>query len=1498
MMKRSLLLLLVAICFSSLRSNAQELTTFSPDSTKFLEELIGVFQKTGDNEAKDAREILARFTDDWNKGLLSQDQRLEVRQTCTKLLERKLKVVPYFTNYLSTTSMMVRRNLDKKNLKAFNKGVGFYLQAKGTNLLSNYLRRSCELLESASLYAISSNSWKCREATYSFSFDTIPTVIFSSVNLVCRLSRDSINIYQTKGRFYPAIDRWRGNGGAVYWDQAGLSHEDAYAELAQYTLLLNKTNYTADSVNFHYRKFFRRPLQGKFSDKIMVDVPVERASYPQFASYLPNLIIENMFKGIDYEGGFSIEGSRVIGTGIKNTVATISVKRDGRPQMVLRSKDFIIRPDRIVSQHASVALYFEADSIYHPGLQIKYSDPNREVALMRGEEGLSQSPYFDSYHKVNIYTEAIYWAIDSDVMSMEMIRGLNKTSEAVFESMDYYSEYRLNKLQGIDEVNPANIVLNYVRKYKTREFYVYELSEFMHKPDDQVRAQLIKLANYGLIVFDINNDRVYVKDRLDALINARSGRRDYDVIQINSKVTDKTNAVLNLKNFDLLIRGVPQVALSDSQQLYIYPRNNEIVMKKNRDFEFAGSVHAGYFDFYAHKSSFEYDKFRINLPQIDSISFAVNSIEHDARDRPKLVRVKNVIANLSGDLLIDEPGNKSGLKPYSIYPVFNSKTESYVYYDSKNVQNGAYNRENFNYVIDPFTIDSLNSFVTDGLQFAGKFNSGGILPEIRQPLKVMDDYSLGFVKPLSEEGIAAYGGKATFYSNVKLSNRGLQGMGTLKYLSSTSRADDFLFLPKSLTANPTTYDLAAVEGSNQIPQADVKNSAMRLLPESDIMTVSSKTPEKIHLYNNEAELNGSITLTPKTLKGKGIMNFEDARATSSLYALYKNSFTSDTTEFVLFTPDHKNTAISVHAFNLLIDFSQRTGKFRNTGTSSKMEFPFNKYICYVDEFEWLMDRKQLVITNHIPGEEERIRNMSMDDLLALKVKGSEYISTDPAQDSLRFIALSAVYDIGENLLQAEDARIIRVADAAIYPHEGKITIQPDGFMQELKSANITANVTTKYHRIYDAVVKISSRNKYTAKGLYDYKPIAGSPEIIRLDLIAVDPARQTYAHANLSDSAAFMLSPFFDFEGDVTLVAAKEYLNFDGAFRIKDECEKKQKEWVRFACDLNPANIRIRLPENIRNRKNERLEVSVLYSTINNKIYPAFFQKTETFSDPALVSSGGVLSYDMTSSQYQVADSAGLTNKTGTTSTMSLKGEKCILKGEGIVNLSNDLGQVKLFANGLVQHFIIPDSTAARVMTAIDFFFSEDVLKQFTGDLASNNLKATNLNDPIYKSGLTAIVGQQQAARLVSEVSTFGVYKKFPEELDRTIVLSDLNLSWNSDLRSFISSGPIGISNIRKEPVNKYVTGYVEIGKRRNGDILNVYLELTPTVWYFFSYSNSVMQAISSNKTFNDALVATKEADRKLKVETGKTGYQFIVSTNEKRATFLRKMRAAKEGAE
>jgi len=67
------------------------------------------------------------------------------------------------------------------------------------------------------------------------------------------------------------------------------------------------------------------------------------------------------------------------------------------------------------------------------------------------------------------------------------------------------------------------------------------------------------------------------------------------------------------------------------------------------------------------------------------------------------------------------------------------------------------------------------------MKFEGYLASGGILPPISDPLKVMDDYSLGFSTMTPEEGLPLYEGKATFYDTIVMDNAGLHGAGKIGY---------------------------------------------------------------------------------------------------------------------------------------------------------------------------------------------------------------------------------------------------------------------------------------------------------------------------------------------------------------------------------------------------------------------------------------------------------------------------------------------------------------------------------------------------------------------------------------------------------------------------------------------------------------------------------------------------------------------------------------------
>ena len=181
-------------------------------------------------------------------------------------------------------------------------------------------------------------------------------------------------------------------------------------------------------------------------------------------------------------------------------------------------------------------------------------------------------------------------------------------------------------------------------------------------------------------------------------INAASGLGDYDVIAFNSIITpgeyntsDKylVNAALNIKTKDLNILGIHDIQLSEARDVYLYPNDGLLVVKKNRDFIFNGQIYAGRgrLNLFGKNFFFHYDEFKVDLNEIDSVqlSVPVMPIKKDMYGNELLTKVKTVIEAVTGDLRIDDPTNKSGLRKDSFpeFPIFSSFEDSYAYYDRK-----------------------------------------------------------------------------------------------------------------------------------------------------------------------------------------------------------------------------------------------------------------------------------------------------------------------------------------------------------------------------------------------------------------------------------------------------------------------------------------------------------------------------------------------------------------------------------------------------------------------------------------------------------------------------------------------------------------------------------------------------------------------------------------------------------------------------------------------
>ena len=129
--------------------------------------------------------------------------------------------------------------------------------------------------------------------------------------------------------------------------------------------------------------------------------------------------------------------------------------------------------------------------------------------------------------------------------------------------------------------------------------------------------------------------RLQSRKKPRTILDSYAKRKDYDVINIFSETKAPTdNAILNLADLKITVNGVTGVSLSDSQKVAIYPYNRQLVIGRNRRFQFDGVVEAGLFTIYGHNFSFSYDTFNLRLRKIDSIKIAVETDKMDVYGNP------------------------------------------------------------------------------------------------------------------------------------------------------------------------------------------------------------------------------------------------------------------------------------------------------------------------------------------------------------------------------------------------------------------------------------------------------------------------------------------------------------------------------------------------------------------------------------------------------------------------------------------------------------------------------------------------------------------------------------------------------------------------------------------------------------------------------------------------------------------------------------------------
>lgn len=1522
-MARRITLFLSILFLFTYSLTAQRLERFSEDHAEFIRQLEEYMTSSKREVLEDAYK---EFADVFSSGQFTEEEVQQILKTGNAMLEQRMTAGPYFQNYLRALTKV--KNI-KDPVRIFQEW-HTVLDQTLANIENRRLRPFDDLLEfstqfferRALRYSDSGGtSWFAYTDDFNFKFENgQPIVAFESLDLMAQRRVDSIFIYQTSGVYEPVERTWRGNGGRVTWERHGLP-PGVFAELGAYEFEAIKSLYTVEDAKMHYPVYFgNRVVNGTFSDKLVSGSDAVGGSFPRFES-TERMEVSNIGEGVAFEGYFRLHGTTVYGFGNQKQPATINIQ-DANSTASFRgaSELFTIRrEDRIAGSGVEGVLYFGNDSIYHPSVDVRFEIKEREMTLSRGEGAADQNPFFSSLHSINLYANSMTAYLNGDSIAIGRSKlPYQRKEDVIFESLNYFTEQDYRQLQSIATVNPIAILkVMYDNNGGVKKLPAADVARRLNPKFgvENIKSLLYDMVSRGFINYYPEDEIVEVKDKVFLYADAYRELVDYDVLRIRS-VTDSTNAVMNLTNNSIDVRGVDQVEFSAKQRVAMKPEGDHLLMQGNRNIDFDGLLFAGLTMLEGKDFHFKYEPFQVDLDSVRFFDLFVPTGKIMKSGEPEALSIGSRLEHMTGVLLIDAPSNKSGKESIPMFPSLQSKDYSYVFYDYPSAQKKAYTRDSFYFEVNPFSFNHLDFYTREDVQFEGTLYPAGIFPPFAETVSLQEDESLGFIHETEGEGYTAYLERGLFKGELALSNSGLLGKGNLTYLGASIDSEDMIWMPKQMLASAEEFNLeeSRAEGL-EVPQVRGIDVNIDWRPYQDSMYIRS-AEEAFKLFPEEVHtLDGTLILTPGGLKGDGVFDWETATMVSDLFSFGAYSSKADTTAVKIKTQDLDDIALETDDVQSDVDFDEQLATFKANKDFLETSMPAIQYKTSINEFTWDMADESITFKAEVeaPGK---------------------FTSTHPDKDSLNFQGDEAFYDLKTDELSISGVPFMIAADAFVYPDSGFVKIGENGEMATLENAKIIADTLNQNHVIKRATVDVKGRRYYQASGFYEYN-VGDREQEIEFENIVGQPLGKgayderpvvTVGEGEVTEEDEFYIDQRTEFQGKIGLRAESKNLSFDGFARLESE-RLPYRYWFTVQSEADKSDLAISYDEP-KNLEGQPLATGFFLSKETAEMYPRVMMPLFFRKDRQILPVKGIFKYNREKDYFIFGDSVRIQTNSIRGNQLTFWNGSGKLEGKGQFNLGSGLNYVSIDASGVMEsryeevvnpeEMIISDTMSlipsigqqeegvqrykidAEFMSGVKLIVPDKLLKIMMNDIESMSFDAkpivylTELD--FYREALINILPPGAEAKEALATLGNGILD-IPKKINPyTFLFSKIPMKWDAEYQSFVSKeDKIGVVSVDGEPLNKVLEAYVEYKMPTNeDDRLYIYIKSPSELFYFFGFKQGIMSMTSNNPEFMDALGGMKSKELITKMEDGNTYEIQAVDVGSARL-FLNRVKAAQQ---
>ncbi len=1484
---------LLFFCLSLVSAvRAQTVMTFSNEPAQFIKDLSFFMTQNKMEVSITAMNAFEKLSKD---GKLPSAWSEKMAKLCNQMTERNMSPATHFVPYLEAVGEAAKRPLNDAQFSAWSDFISDIIDAQKKGDNGPFLKTmdfSAALFSQNALMATASKTWKTDPVDFKFNSEGLrPFVSFPLTTLYGMVKGDTISVKQTSGNYYPLETTWEGNSGRVDWSRVGLPPDKVYCTFKKYSVNVTSFSYTVDTVSFVHIEYYKTPLSGKLTDKMMTSADSATLNYPRFYSYDIGMTVKDFAPNVSYTGGFSMNGAKVYGYGTTEEKAMLTFyAADGRTKLMsARSSDITIKKgDQLGADKAEIAIYFGTDSIYHPQLSLVYKVAKREMRLLRSETGIGKSKFNDSYHNYEFQTDAVFWNMDSPVLNLKILSGVGQ-KPGVYESINYFNKELLRKTQGYTSYEPLAMLKRLSEQSGSRDVNPTEFARTIdpNMKEGEIKSLLYELVENGFILYNEELGIITVKDKTINYVLSNAKKIDYDIIHLNS-LPKKENDRIDFSTNNIDLKWVSKVPISDTAFVYFQPKDGAISLQKDRNMEFDGVIYAGRTDLTGQKYKFNYAPFTVDLTKVDTMVLYIpdSAGRTDPFGNPILVQMKSRIENITGLLEVDAKINKSGRTRLLQFPKLHSNEKSNVYYDDPAIAKGAYTRKNFFFELEPFRLDSMGIFSPGMVNWPGTFVSAGIFPDLQNRISIQRDRSLGFGGESPPDGYPLYNGKGTYYGSYKLNYSGLQADGRITHSTADFTSHDIFLYPDSMRGTTDTFTITKTFDGVQTPAVTGNSDMIFWKPAADSMHILMTDKAKpFTMYDDGfTTFKGNLLLTATGLRGDGTLDWNEATLSSKDFSFRTMALSADTSALNIKTTGDKVTFKTPNV-NAKVDFDTRIGDFVSNEKNIPTDFSWNKYTTAINQFKWFMDEKILDFKAPPDGP------------------GEYFTSTKSDQKGLKFLGKRAIYYLVTSLLRIEQVPEIRVADASVVPDSGIVIIEEDAKMNQLRNAVIIADTVNKTHRIENCTVDIYSKTELKAIGDYHYDT-KDIKEIISFNDISTKretegknrKEKEFYlltAKANLDESKNFVIYPDVNFNGEATLLSVNKFLNFKGYAKLGLKYPKASTTDFFINQDVDPNTLSLQYDTTAKSSTGNKLTSGIHLNPSPDApaVYTTLMFPKQEARDITLFQSTGVITQNA-AGEYLFGDSNKIKNNDQPGNLLRYDDKKGIAKADGKFNFGTNFGIIKTLAAGSAEGRLDSAKYKFNLTFGIDMKLEDKMQEKFEFFMLGDNADQPDINydNARQRQAVRNLADAKDDKKLLDEFYASSAFIKRPKALDHNIVFNDVTFVFDRDDISLRSEGKIGVSFLGKKVINKKLEGYIEYQYKGGTDIFTIYLETGTKGWFFFEYRPGMLSIVSSYDEINNSIGAVAPDKRKI-IGDNKRFYVYGLGSTLNKRDFVQYMK-------